>query len=132
MSNWKMMAACLAFAASSLFAHHPFASEYDQNKPLTLSGKISKVEWSDPHVQIHMMVKDQNGKEEAWTVEAAKPDYLKAHGAPMSAFKKGETVSVNAYAATKETRKASGRMVTMPDGKSVQICDPQEDGGPTK
>ena len=131
MSQWRLLAAS-ALVASAAFAHHQFASEYDQNKPMTLTGTIQNVEWNDPHVHFTLDVKNQSGTQEMWTLETAKPEYLKDHGAPRSMFKKGENITVNAYGATKEANVASARMITFADGKTIQVADPSEDGGPAK
>jgi hypothetical protein len=130
MSHWKL--ACALVAVAPLFAHHQFASEYDANKPMTLTGTVQDVQWNNPHVHFTLEVKNQTGKNEMWTLETAKPAYLTAHGAPRSVFKKGEHITVSAYGATKEANAASARMITMPDGKQIQVADPTEDGGPAK
>jgi Family of unknown function (DUF6152) len=131
MSQWRLLAASALFAGAA-FAHHQFSSEYDQNKPMTLTGTIQNVQWNDPHVHFTLDVKNQSGKQEMWTLETAKPEYLKDHGVPRSMFKKGERITVNAYAATKNADVASARMITFADGKTMQVADPSEDGGPAK
>jgi Family of unknown function (DUF6152) len=60
--NWKLLIIGSVMAGVPLFAHHPFASEYDRSKPLTLTGTISQIQWSDPHVHIMLNVKNQSGK----------------------------------------------------------------------
>ncbi len=132
MSHWKLGCALALVAVAPMFAHHQFASEYDANKPMTLTGTVQDVQWNNPHVHFTLEVKNQSGKNEMWTLETAKPDYLTAHGAPKSIFKKGERITVSAYGATKEGNVASARTITMPDGKQIQVADPSEDGGPAK
>ena len=123
----------ILFASSfPLLAHHQFSSEYDQGKPMNLSGTIVKVDWAKPHAYIYLDVTNQNGKTEEWKLETASPAYLEQHGLNAKSFKGGEQLRVSAYGATNNSRTASARMVVMPDGKSVQVADPQEDGGPAK
>jgi hypothetical protein len=118
--------------ALPLFAHHQFSSEFDRTKPLSMSGTVSEVQWTTPHTYIYLDVKNQSGKTEQWKLEAASSTFLQQHGLQASSFKKGTQLTVNAYGATNSSRVASARVMTMPDGKAVQVADPHEDGGPAK
>jgi len=121
----------LLLGGFELWAHHPFTSEFDSSKAMTLTGTISKVEWVKPHAYIYLDVKNEAGRTEQWKLETASPDYLKEHGMASSTFKKGEQLTVHAYGATKEDHVASARMVTA-NGKDMEVADPHEDGGPAK
>ncbi len=122
----------LLLSATALFAHHPFSSEYDKAKPVTLNGTVKDVDWKGPHVTMTVTVKNQSGANEDWNLEAASPDYLSKHGMSKATFKTGSMVTVNAYRATNNMRMASARMITDAAGKAMQVCDPTEDGGPAK
>jgi|RhiMetdeSRZDD1v2_1073273.scaffolds.fasta_scaffold125750_4 hypothetical protein len=130
----------LALAAGSFFvfgplvafAHHAFSSEFDKNKPVTLNGTVSKVDWAKPHAYIYLDAKNESGKTEQWKLETANPDFLTKQGLKQTSLKKGTKLTVNGYAATKNAHLASARMVTMADGKSLQVGNPAEDGGPAK
>ena len=115
-----------------LLAHHQFSSEYDQGKPMNLAGTFVKADWKQPHAYIYLDVTDQNGKTEEWKLEMASPAYLEQQGLNAKSIKGGEQLRVTAYGATNNSHTASARMMTMPDGRSVQVADPQEDGGPAK
>ena len=82
----KMVVAVTGFAlflvgtAVSLSAHHAFAAEFDANKPVTMKGTVSKMEWVNPHVWLHMDVKQPDGTVENWAFEAGTPNVLFRRG----------------------------------------------------
>ena len=78
---WSVTAA-LAMASSALpvDAHHSFAAQYDANKPVTLKGTVTKVEWTNPHARFYIDVTDADGKVVNWNLELASPNYLKRAG----------------------------------------------------
>lgn len=134
-SKGKLSARCaglLFMAGLPLFAHHPFSSEFDANKPMTLTGTVTKVDWAGPHAYIYMNAMNESGKTQEWKLEAASPEYLTMHGMKETTFKAGEKITVNAYRATSEQNVASARIVTTANGKKMQVADPSEDGGPAK
>jgi Family of unknown function (DUF6152) len=135
MSKVKFSGRCasiLFLVSLPLLAHHPFSSEFDANKPMTLTGTVTKVDWSGPHAYIYVNAMNENGKTEEWKLETASPEYLTTHGMKEGTFKAGEKVTVNAYRATSEQNVASARVVTTGNGKKMQVADPSEDGGPAK
>jgi Family of unknown function (DUF6152) len=67
------LGALVLLASVSAFAHHPFSSEFDKNKPVTLSGTVTRVEWAKPHAYIYMDVKNDSGRSEKWKLEAPAP-----------------------------------------------------------
>ena len=97
-------------------AHHSFAAEYDSNTMVTLTGKISKVDWTNPHIYIHVDVKDTAGKVTAWSLEGYPPNTLKRTGFPRAILKEGDTITITAYKAKDGTNTGAGREVTFPDG----------------
>lgn len=131
MKTFSMLVGTLALAALPLLAHHQFSSEYDSQKPVTLTGTITQVNWDNPHVHLTITSKTDSGKANDWQLEAASPTYLEQHGVKQSAFAKGQALTVHGYRASNGERMASARTITM-NGKNMQVCDPTEDGGPAK
>ncbi|MEO8097571.1 MAG: DUF6152 family protein [Acidobacteriota bacterium] len=97
-------------------AHHSFAAEYDSKNLLTLTGTISKVEWTNPHIYIHLDVKDATGKVTTWALEGYPPNTLKRTGFPRGVLKDGDTVTITAYKAKDGSNTGAGREVTFKDG----------------
>ena len=98
-------------------AHHSFAAEYDSKTVLTLTGTINKVEWTNPHVYVHLDVKDAaSGKVSTWALEGYPPNTLKRTGFPRSIFVKGDTVTITAYKAKDGSNTGAGREVTFKNG----------------
>ncbi|MCY4598272.1 MAG: DUF6152 family protein [Bryobacterales bacterium] len=97
-------------------AHHAFSSEFDATKPVRLRGKITKMEWINPHAWIHIEVTDDKGVAENWMIEAGPPGALVRRGWRKDSVKPGVEVLVEGYRAIDGSNKANGRDVTLPDG----------------
>ena len=106
----------LLMAAVPAWAHHSFAAEYDSNDLITVTGTISKVEWTNPHIYIYLDVKDASGKMTTWSMEGYPPNTLKRTGFTKSDLKIGDTVTMTGYKAKDATYTAAGREITFPDG----------------
>jgi hypothetical protein len=103
------------FVATPVWAHHSFAAEYDSSQEITLTGKITKVEWTNPHIYIHIDVVE-DGKVVSWALEGYPPNTLKRTGFPRAALKEGDTITITAYKAKDATYTGAGREVTFADG----------------
>lgn len=106
----------LLLAAAPVWAHHSFAAEYDSSQLITLNGVITKVEWTNPHIYIHLDVKDGSGKVTTWALEGYPPNTLKRTGFTRNVLKEGDTVTITAYKAKDATNTGAGREVTFSDG----------------
>ena len=103
----------------STVAHHAFSSEFDATKPVKLRGKITKMEWVNPHAWMHMEVIGEDGEAQNWMIEAGPPGALVRRGWKKSSVRPGTEVLVEGYQATDGAHRANGRDVTFPDGRRL-------------
>ena len=100
-------------------AHHAFAAEFDADSPVEFSGKVTKVEWVNPHVWIHLDVTLDDGTMEGWAFEAGTPNVLFRRGFTRDSLLPGTDVSVDGYQAKDGTNRANGRDITFVDGTKM-------------
>jgi hypothetical protein len=106
-------------AAAPVFAHHAFAAEYDSNKPISLRGKLTKVEWVNPHGWIYLNVTDDSGKIVNWAVETGSPNALLRRGLRKTDFPDGIEIIVDGFRAKNGTPTINGTSVKLPDGRNL-------------
>ena len=103
----------------TLSAHHSFEAEYDRNKKVTLKGKVTKVEWQNPHVYYYVDVPDATGKVVNWAIEVGAPNGLYRNGWRKDSLKIGDEVTVEAFLAKAGGAHANGNSVVLADGRKV-------------
>lgn len=99
--------------------HHSFDAEFDRNKPLTLKGSVTRVDWGNPHIWVFMDVKDETGKVSNWGVEGGAPNALFRNGWRKDSLKVGDSVTVEGFRARDGSQRANANRVTLPDGRRV-------------
>jgi Family of unknown function (DUF6152) len=110
-------AAVVAAATVPVVAHHAFGAEYDANRPVRLNGTVTKVEWVNPHVWIHL--KTESGED--WMVEGGAPNTLLRRGFTKNSLATGTDIAVDGYQSKDGSLRANGRAVTFPDGKRLFV-----------
>jgi hypothetical protein len=113
-------------ATAQLSAHHSFAAEFDETKPVKMTGVIVRVEWMNPHIWFYLDVKGVDGKTERWGFSGGAPGQLMRRGITKDQLKIGETVVVEGFRAKDGSTNASGGRVTFPDGRNVLTAGAQD------
>ena len=109
----------LATTGPALLAHHSFSAEYDSSQPVKLTGTVTKVEWTNPHIWFFVDVKDDQGRVTNWAFSGGPPGVLQRRGISKSALKAGDVIVVEGFRARDGSNNASGGKVTFADGRSV-------------
>jgi hypothetical protein len=115
--------AAAALAAGQAQAHHAFAAEFDGTAPVLLKGKVTRVEWINPHAWVHLVSQTPGKPDQAWMVEGGTPNTLLRAGVTKASLRPGTTIIVRGYQSkdrlcTPECR-ANGRDVTLESGEKI-------------
>jgi hypothetical protein len=120
-SIWSVLAvasSCVALAAP-VIAHHSFAAEFDGDKPVTLKGAVTKVEWRNPHIWVYLDVKEAGGKITPWQCEGGAPNALTRQGWSRDTLKLGEEINIEGYKARNGSNTCNARTWKLSNGKTV-------------
>ncbi len=109
----------LLLTTAPVASHHAFSAEFDATKPVALRGKITKMEWINPHAWMHLDVTKEDGTVESWMIEAGPPGALVRRGWSRDSVVVGTEVLVEGYQALDGALRANGRDVTFPDGRRL-------------
>lgn len=118
-----VLASSLALLCGAVaFAHHSVTAEFDPSKTMVLKGEITQVDWENPHVYVHLDVKDDAGKVVNWALETYPPAILHKGGVTRDTFKPGQVVRIDALPPKDGTKSlAYLKVITFEDGHSIEI-----------
>ena len=116
-----VICAGILLMSASLEAHHSFSAEFDQKKPVRLEGKVTRMEWVNPHAWIHIDVVGLDGKVTNWMVECGPPGILLRRGFTKTSLEIGTEIVALGYQAKSGDARANGSIVTFKDGRKLFV-----------
>ena len=106
-------------SAPPLVAHHSFAAEYDGDKPITLSGTLTKMLWSNPHAWVYVDVKGADGKAVEWAFETGGANALYRRGWKKTDLPVGAAVTIDGFRARNGSQTVNATNIKLPDGRQL-------------
>lgn len=124
-----LLAACVLICGARIEAHHSFGAEYDADKPITIKGAITKIEWTNPHCHLYLDVKEANGSVKNWKFEGYPPNVLARTGFKKDVtLKVGDNLTIFAWLARNGTALAHAREITLANGQKLYFGPPAGTG----
>ncbi len=102
-----------------VFSHHSFAAEFDRDRPITITGTVTRIEWTNPHARFYVDAEDENGETVNWNFELGTPNILMRQGWTRDSLKPGETITVTGFRARNDPHVGNANTVTLADGTRV-------------
>jgi len=127
------MFACVALSLATavpIVAHHSFAAEFDRSRTITVTGSVTKLEWTNPHARIYVQGTDETGKTQEWDFELGPPNGLMRNGWRRDSLKAGHKVTVEGFRSKTSAVVANARSVKLPDGRQVLAGSSFDPGEP--
>ena len=119
-----LLGAGLLGTAVPVVAHHAFAAEFDRDKPVSLEGTVTKMDWINPHAWLHFDVKEPDGKVSNWAVELGAPNALIRRGFDRDSVPIGTKIVVKGFEAKDGGFRANGSSITFADGRRMFVGSP--------
>jgi hypothetical protein len=119
-----MLGAGVVGATVPVVAHHAFAAEFDRDKPVSLEGTVTKMDWINPHAWLHFDVKQADGKNVEWAVELGAPNALIRRGFDKESVPIGTKIVVKGFEAKDGGFRANGSSITFADGRKMFVGSP--------
>ena len=105
----------------SLAAHHSFAAQYDRNKPITLKGAVTRMEWANPHIYFYLDVAGAQGAPATWAIEGMAPNVLYRAGWRKDSVKIADVVTVNGFLARDGSKLVNMQSALLADGRNLFV-----------
>jgi hypothetical protein len=130
--RWAFLAAAAVTVTAPVLAHHSFAVDYDANKPVKVTGVVTKVEWTNPHAHYYIDVTDEQGNVTNWNFELATINALQRQGWTSKALRVGDRVTVEGFKGRAVETRAAASSFVLPDGKVLFAgpANPASEGRP--